>query len=113
MKKSGMLIFLVITLVFAAFCGGFYLGRNTGGSPILLQSPQQSNSASSASIEKININTCTAEDLQTLPGIGPALAQRIIDYRSKHGYFSSVADLAKVEGIAESRLEILWNYITV
>jgi len=47
----------------------------------------------------ININTATAAQLQSLPGIGPAIAQRIVEYREKSGPFSRVEDLMKVSGI--------------
>ena len=47
----------------------------------------------------IDINRATLNDLITLPGIGPALAQRIIDYRSEHGPFQSVDELERVSGI--------------
>ena len=47
----------------------------------------------------VNLNGATAADLEALPGIGPVLAQRIIDYREQHGPFRSVGDLQKVSGI--------------
>jgi len=47
----------------------------------------------------IDINRATLDDLITLPGIGPALAQRIIDYRLEHGPFGSVEELERVSGI--------------
>ncbi|MDD2360007.1 MAG: ComEA family DNA-binding protein [Syntrophaceticus schinkii] len=62
---------------------------------------------------KININTASAAELDTLPGIGPVLAQRIIDYRTTHGQFRSVADLQKVSGIGSRRYEQLKDLITI
>jgi competence ComEA-like helix-hairpin-helix protein len=61
---------------------------------------------------QININTATAEQLQTLPGIGPGLAQRILDYRQENGPFVTTAELSKVPGIGVTRLENLLGYIT-
>ena len=53
----------------------------------------------------VNINTADAEELETLTGIGPALAQAIIDYRAGHGAFRSADDLLLVKGIGEAKLE--------
>ena len=53
----------------------------------------------------VNINTANAEELETLTGIGPALAQAIIDYRAGHGAFRSAEDLLLVKGIGEAKLE--------
>ena len=53
----------------------------------------------------VNINTADAEELETLTGIGPSLAQAIIDYRAGHGAFRSAEDLLLVKGIGEAKLE--------
>ena len=53
----------------------------------------------------VNVNTADAEELETLTGIGPALAQAIIDYRAGHGAFRSAEDLLLVKGIGEAKLE--------
>lgn len=73
---------------------------------------------SSGSTEKkvtfpVNINTASKKELDALPGIGETLAQRIIDYRSANGPFSTVDELTKVKGIGEKTLEKLKPYATV
>jgi competence protein ComEA len=62
---------------------------------------------------KVNINTATAEELDTLPGIGPSLAQRIIDYRTANGPFQSIEDIKNVRGIGDVTFEELKDKITV
>ncbi len=61
----------------------------------------------------VNINTASQAELESLPGIGPALAQRIIEHRQTHGPFAQVEDLKDVQGIGDATLERLRPYITV
>ena len=63
--------------------------------------------------EKININTATAEQLETLKHIGPAKADSIIAYRTEHGPFRSIEELLNVDGIGEKTLEEIRDRITV
>ena len=63
--------------------------------------------------ELLNINAATAEELQTLPGIGPSMSQRIIQHRKEHGNFASVDALTDVKGIGTKTLEKLKPYIGV
>lgn len=62
---------------------------------------------------KININTADAAALDTLPGVGPGTAQKIIDYRRTKGPFSSLEDLKKVPGIGENKYQNLKDKITL
>lgn len=61
----------------------------------------------------VDINMATLDELQTLKGIGPALAQRIIDYREEYGPFTSVEDLLNVKGIGEATLNKFRDHVTV
>ncbi|MDD2533731.1 MAG: helix-hairpin-helix domain-containing protein [Eubacteriales bacterium] len=69
--------------------------------------------ASSEETEKININQATLDQLDTLPGIGPATAKSIIDYRERNGPFSVLEDLMKVPGIKQSRLDAMADLISI
>ncbi len=61
----------------------------------------------------ININTADAALLETLPGIGPTTAQKIVDYREENGPFTRVEDLLKIPGIGPTTLEEIRGLITV
>ena len=61
----------------------------------------------------VDLNTAGAEELDTLPGIGPVLAERIIQYREEHGPFASVEELDEVKGIGASVLENIGDRATV
>ncbi len=62
---------------------------------------------------RVNLNHATLAQLDTLPGVGPVLAQRIIDYRTKHGGFKSVNDLRQVDGIGEETFARLKDLVVV
>ncbi len=149
MKKSIIAVLITITLVFVAFVGGFYIGRNynlgnTQISGLLPESTAASTTAKPTSSTTpatttstvpgttgtaptttttppptvstepglINVNTATLEQLDTLPGIGPVIAQAIIDYRTEYGNFELPEDLLHVPGIGPKKLEAIIDLIT-
>jgi competence protein ComEA len=63
--------------------------------------------------QKINLNTATAAELDSLPGIGPVMAQRILDYRAQHGPFARSEDLLEVSGIGEATFNRLKDAVIV
>lgn len=61
----------------------------------------------------VNLNTATVAELDTLPGVGPVLAQRIVDHRTRTGGFRTIEELRKVEGVGDARFEQLKDLVTV
>ena len=118
-KPVGVLV--LVTSVFAAFMAGFFAGRNLNRSPVQIYQAQTPSHSETITTDTeplrttptvININTATAKELETLPGIGPTMAQRIIDYRTQYGDFSAPEELIKVKGIGESKLMDILDLIT-
>ena len=81
--------------------------------PPAVSAPAGDTSQSSVPSGPININTATQAELETLPGIGPALATRIIDYRESNGPFASIEAIQNVSGIGPSTFENIKELITV
>lgn len=73
----------------------------------------QSSSTSDMSSKKVNINTATQEELDTLPGIGPSIAAKIIDYREQNGKFNSIEEIKEVSGIGDAKYEKIKDSITI
>jgi len=68
--------------------------------------------AAPSSGEKVNINTAGVDELLTLPGIGKAYAERIVEYRQKNGPFKKVEDIVNVRGIGEKTFEKIKDRLT-
>lgn len=81
--------------------------------PVYEQPMAESSPASEGPAAKVNINTATAIDFQTLPGIGPAKAAAIFQYREEHGAFAQLTDLKNVSGIGDKTFEKLEPIITL
>lgn len=64
-------------------------------------------------LKPININTANAEELQQVPGIGPATAEKILQMRKSYGAFKSVDDLLAIKGLGRKRLDKMRKYLTV
>ncbi|MDO8384183.1 MAG: ComEA family DNA-binding protein [Microbacterium sp.] len=75
--------------------------------PVVGQAPPAASGGGTTGDARVNLNTATVAELDTLPRVGPAIAQRIIDWRTTNGRFSAVDDLLSVPGIGEKMLESL------
>ena len=135
MKNRFSLILCIVTGLFLAFTLGVFLGRASSGGGVQISASAESalaplpgstdsTDASSLTLEEtqpppeaisfpIDINTATAAMLDALPGIGPVLAQRIVDYREANGNFTALSQLTNVEGIGSKRLEEILELITI
>ncbi len=85
----------------------------TSGSSPVIGTPPPAATEAPASTELININTASQADLQTLPGIGPTTAQKIIAYREANGPFASIDDIVNVSGIGPVTFNRIKDLITV
>jgi competence protein ComEA len=81
--------------------------------PAAAPAPGDGAATPAAPEQPVNLNTATLEQLDTLDGVGPATAQKILDYRSEHGGFGSVEELDQIAGIGEKRLAALRERVTV
>ncbi len=126
--KKATCVLLAFLVLFLSLIIGIFIGRNSiSGMVAITEEPVTQaqyadvshydnngiQNTNPSEIGKININTASVTLLQTLPNIGEILAQRIVDYRNKHGDFTAPEDLLLVEGIGEMRLEQIREYITV
>jgi comEA protein len=73
----------------------------------------QKSASTPASTEKINLNSATVEQLESLPGIGPAMAKTIVEHRTKVGKFNRIEEIMKVKGIGEKKFQKIKDRLTV
>ena len=128
-------VLLAVTAAFLLLAAGYFLGARSGTEPYRVEAlspaaetvalPRPSETATlpaaetaapetaEATPDKVNINTASAEELDTLPGIGAQRAADIIADREANGPFRIPEDLTRVPGIGEGILEGLIDYITV
>ena len=127
MKNGKIQPLLFLTCTFAAFLLGLFVGRALNNAPLQVHIQNAAPAAAGAdekasagqantqAAEKpiLNLNTATSLQLQTLPGIGEVLAERILSYRNANGAFRTIGDLANVPGIDGRTLDAIWDYVTV
>ncbi|MDY4489499.1 MAG: ComEA family DNA-binding protein [Candidatus Faecousia sp.] len=123
MKKPQFGALVFVTALFSAFLLGFFLGRQSGAVQIQINSvvsgqpstspPETTQPDRTQAGFPININTASAEELTSLPGIGDVLAGRIVSYREQYGSFLSTEELMDVTGISEKTYERIREYVTV
>ena len=126
MKKQYLSVLAALTCLFAVFTLGFFLGRNQNHETVYLSVlptsashntiPETRPLAESVAVPAafpIDINAANLNELCALPGIGPSLAQRILDYRDLNGPFEKTEELLNVEGIGAGKLDALLDFVTI
>lgn len=81
-----------------------------GGKGVILS---EESMGSSESVLSVNINTASQDELQELPGIGPSIATRIVEYRNQNGKFKNIEDIKNVTGIGDSKFAKIKEFIKV
>ncbi len=104
---------LLLTVVFLALALGMHLWNAQRGAAGTYTVTTQKAAEVPSDWEKVDINRADAQQLQKLEGIGPVLAQRIVDWRSANGGFSTIEDLLQVEGIGPATLEGMRDFIII
>lgn len=115
---------LALTLAFLLAAVGYYFVKQGGSEPYRVSAQtvgaweisaaeQVREQETAVSVERVNINTATQAQLQTLPGIGQARAEAIIADREANGPFRIPEDITRVSGIGQGILEGILDYITV
>lgn len=85
-----------------------YISSENGNGVII----ENTNSQQKAN-KKVNINTASQGDIEVLPGIGPSIASKIIEYRQQNGKFKKLDDLKNVKGIGDAKFNIIKDYVVV
>ena len=121
-KKVAAVVYALLLLA-AVFALGWFAGTNAAPAEIQVMTqpaaqsmdpgPAAPEQAGTKTAELIDLNTADQQTLQTLPGIGPELASRIVAYRERIGAFVTKEQIMDVEGIGEKRFAEMENLITV
>lgn len=117
-----VLVFTLMLIFMLCFALGYFAARGTERSvsvergtayELPAELTEEPEGKEKQGTRRIDLNTATQSELETLPGIGSVLAENIIQYRTEHDGFSSVDELKEVSGIGGDTLENLREYITV
>ena len=116
MKNARIQALVLLTCIFSAFILGLFSGRNFNRTPVQIRTLPAATAAPTEGVAEDTTPTEPSiinEQLQTLPGIGPVIAERIVAYREENGDFVSVGELMNVSGIGEKKLEAIWDFVTI
>ncbi len=119
-QETRALIFLVTALLVGSGVT-LYKRMHPGSAPELtvekrqvgLQHEEETSAARAQTVTRINLNRATCAELEVLPGVGPALSRRIVDYREAKGPFKRIEDIMQVRGIGPQTFEQMKDHLTV
>ena len=103
----------MITRILMAAILGIAVSAAAASAQNKATTPKTAATVTATATAPVNLNTATVEQLATIPGVGPKMAERIIDYRQKNGGFKKVEDLMNVSGVGEKSFLKMKPLITV
>lgn len=107
------LCIVLCTLLYQSLSAEYIKKEGSVAAEVFESADSVSSSRTEPTIEKININTASKEELIKLNGIGETIAQNIIDYRDEYGKFESIEEIINVKGIGKAKFNDIKDYITV
>jgi len=113
MKKMNRILAGGLALALAALVSTTSFAAQTAKPASSAKATRASRVHKAAPTGKVNLNTATASELSTLPGVGEKLAARIVEHRQKTGGFKSTQELMNVKGVGEKNFTKIQSYLTV
>lgn len=110
-KQEKLIIYFLIAMLVLGFAVKFYKAKISRVDLKIERADLPDKVISQKQIVKIN--TATAQDFSRLPGIGPGLAGRIVEYREKNGSFMAIEDLKNVSGIGDKKYDQIKDYLAL
>jgi competence ComEA-like helix-hairpin-helix protein len=109
-RRTSVAVLCVLLMLLSVACA-----KRSQPTPIAehAASIAESQTSNTSALQRININTAPARELEALPGIGKGLAERIVEHREKHGPFRRAEHVMMVRGISETRFRALRHLVTV